>query len=109
MASDKLVFFGSGPVAAESLELLSKWATIEAVVTKPQPPHHKEPFPVLVAAENLGLPVYTPDGKVALSELIASKPFTSRLGLVIDYGFIINQDVIDSFTLGIVNSHFSLL
>jgi methionyl-tRNA formyltransferase len=31
------------------------------------------------------------------------------LGIVIDYGFIINQDVIDYFPLGIVNSHFSLL
>lgn len=34
---------------------------------------------------------------------------TSRLGIVIDYGFIINQDVIDYFPLGIINSHFSLL
>jgi methionyl-tRNA formyltransferase len=104
-----VVFFGSGPVAAASLELLSKWATVEAVVTKPQPPHHKEPFPVLVLAQKLGLKTYTPNSKAELSELVATKPFTSRLGVVIDYGFIINQDVIDSFELGIVNSHFSLL
>jgi methionyl-tRNA formyltransferase len=104
-----IVFFGSGPVAAASLELLSEYCTVEAVVTKPQPAHHKEPFPVLVLAEKLGLTVYTPEGKAALSELIATKPFTSRLGIVIDYGFIINQDVIDYFPLGIVNSHFSLL
>lgn len=104
-----LVFFGSGPVAAKSLELLAENFAIEAVVTKPQPPHHKEPFPVLVMAEQLGLRVFTPDGKAALSELIATKPFQSTLGVVIDYGFIINQDVIDSFPLGIVNSHFSLL
>jgi methionyl-tRNA formyltransferase len=31
------------------------------------------------------------------------------VGVVIDYGFIINQDVIDYFPLGIINSHFSLL
>jgi methionyl-tRNA formyltransferase len=107
--SETIVFFGSGPVAAWSLELLAEWIEIEAVVTKPQPPHHKEPFPVLVTAEKLGLKTYTPNGKTPLSELIAGKPFSSRLGIVIDYGFIVNQDVIDSFPLGIINSHFSLL
>jgi methionyl-tRNA formyltransferase len=111
MAEDKLkvVFFGSGPVAAKSLELLSVHCDIEAVITKPQPAHHKEPFPVLMVAERLGIKTFTPYGKKELSELFATKPVTSRLGIVIDYGFIINQDVIDYFPLGIVNSHFSLL
>lgn len=106
---ESIVFFGSGPVAAQSLELLAQDFQIEAVVTKPQPPHHKEPFPVLVLAERLGLKVFTPGNKTELSELFQSKPVESRLGVVIDYGFIINQDVIDYFLLGIVNSHFSLL
>ena len=105
----KIVFFGSGDVAAKSLGLLSEWADIEAVVTKPQPPHHKQSFPVLTLAEKLDLKTYTPFGKDELSQLIATKPFSSKVGLVIDYGFIINQDVIDYFPLGIVNSHFSLL
>jgi methionyl-tRNA formyltransferase len=105
----RVVFFGSGPVAAESLELLAEWADVEAVVTKPQPPHHKQPFPVLVVAEKLGLQTHTPNSKAELSALIDTKPYTSTLGVVIDYGFIINQDVIDYFPLGIVNSHFSLL
>lgn len=104
-----LVFFGSGPVAAESLELLAKDFTIEAVVTKPQPAHHKEPFPVLESAKKLGLRTLTPVNKQELSELFADQPATSKLGVVIDYGIIIDQDVIDYFPLGIVNSHFSLL
>jgi methionyl-tRNA formyltransferase len=89
--------------------LLSTYCDIEAVITKPQPAHHKDPFPVLVVAERLGLRTLTPYGKKELSELFATKPVRSRLGIVIDYGFIINQDVIDYFPLGIVNSHFSLL
>lgn len=109
----QIVFFGSGPVAAKSLELLSAHCDIEAVITKPQPPHHKEPFPVLIEADRLAVPIYTPVGKQALSELFAGplkeRPLQSRLGIVIDYGFIINQDVIDYFPLGIINSHFSLL
>lgn len=104
-----VVFFGSGPVAAKSLELLSQYCHIEAVITKPQPPHHKERFPVLEIAERLGIKTLTPSGKKELSELFATKPVQSQLGIVIDYGFIINQDVIDYFPLGIVNSHFSLL
>ena len=106
---DSVVFFGSGPVAAQSLELLAQDFTIEAVVTKPQPAHHKEPFPVLELAKKLKLPLLTPGSKAELSELFKTKPVTSRLGIVIDYGFIINQDVIDYFPLGIINSHFSLL
>lgn len=104
-----IVFFGSGPVAAASLEMLAKDFEIEAVITKPQPAHHKEPFPVLEVAKKLGLKVFTPNSKTELSELFKTRPVTSRLGVVIDYGFIINKDVIDYFPLGIVNSHFSLL
>jgi len=107
--SETILFFGSGPVAAQSLELLAQDFTIEAVVTKPQPAHHKEAFPVLEVAERLGLKTLTPTNKQELSELFATKPATSKLGVVIDYGIIIGQDVIDYFPLGIVNSHFSLL
>lgn len=106
---EPIVFFGSGPVAARSLELLTQDFDIEAVITKPQPPHHKEVFPVLYLAKKLGLKVFTPNGKSELSDLFATKPVKSRLGVVIDYGFIIGNDVIDYFPLGIINSHFSLL
>ncbi len=107
--SETIVFFGSGPVAAASLELLARDFTIEAVITKPQPAHHKELFPVLEVAEKLGLQTLTPVNKQGLSELFAGRPIKSRVGVVIDYGIIIDQAVIDYFPLGIVNSHFSLL
>jgi methionyl-tRNA formyltransferase len=109
MAYEPLVFFGSGPVAAKSLELLAETFDIEAVVTKPQPPHHREPFPVLTLAAKLDIKTFTPTTKTELSELFTTKPVASRLGVVIDYGIIIQQDVIDHFPLGIINSHFSLL
>ena len=41
--------------------------------------------------------------------MFSEQVFESRVGVVIDFGIIIAQDVIDSFELGIVNSHFSLL
>ncbi len=107
--SETIVFFGSGPVAAESLELLAETFTIEAVVTKPKPPHHRGEFPVIELATKLGLPLHTVSNRAELSELMAAKPFSSKLAVLIDFGIIVAQDVIDYFELGIVNSHFSLL
>ena len=107
--SEPIVFFGSGPVAAKSLELLSQDIAIEAVVTKPQPAHHRGAFPVLKTSRALGLPVITVSSRAELSAVFSRNPVSSRLGIVIDFGIIIGRDVIDSFPLGIVNSHFSLL
>lgn len=103
-----LVFFGSGPVAAKSLELLAKDFEIEAVVTKAGK-HKRDAVPVLDLASKLGTNIFTLANKQQLDELIASNPFDSELGVIIDYGIIVSRKVIDSFGLGIVNSHFSLL
>ena len=104
-----LVFFGSGPVASKSLELLSKKFEIEAVVTKPKPAHHRGSFPVLDLCDKLNFPVKTVSNKAELDELIATKPFDSAAGVLIDFGIIVSQKVIDYFPKGIINSHFSLL
>jgi len=104
-----VVFFGSGPVAAKSLELLSKNFVIEAVITKPKPEHHKEDFPVLTVAKNLSVDIFTASNRKDLSELFSSKHFSSDLGVLIDYGIIVGRDIIDSFPKGIINSHFSIL
>jgi len=107
--SETVVFFGSGPVAAESLALLAQWASIEAVVTKPKPAHHKGSFPVLETAERLGLQVLPVTDKRSLDTLFASRPVKSRVGVLVDFGIIVSQAVIDYFPLGIINSHFSIL
>lgn len=107
--SEPIVFFGSGPVAAKSLRLLAQEFTIEAVVTKPRPPHHKGDVPVLSVAEELSLPVKTATNKRELDELVEQRPFRSRIGVLIDFGIIVSQKAIDYFPLGIVNSHFSVL
>lgn len=104
-----VVFIGSGPVAAESLELLSNDFNIEAIITKPKPENHRESFPVIDTGNKLKLPIKTVSNKIELSQLISSKPFNSKLAILIDFGIIVNKDVIDYFPLGIVNSHFSLL
>lgn len=107
-----VVFFGSGPVAAKALELLARTFTVEAVITKPRPEHHRGAVPVLDLCASSNSPcgrLITVSNKAELSAAVSEAGFTSRIGIVIDFGIIITQDVIDSFPLGIVNSHFSLL
>lgn len=107
--SEPIVFFGSGPVAAESLRLLAQDFNIEAVITKPRPPHHKGEVPVLSVAEELSLSIKTASTKQELNQLFSSLSVKSRAGVLIDFGIIVSQKVIDYFPLGIVNSHFSIL
>lgn len=109
MLKPEVVFFGSGPVAAKSLELLLSDFEVKAVVTKPKPAHHRGSFPVLDVAQQHKLPIFTVSNKQELSELIAKKPFQTEIAILIDFGIIISQDVIDYFPKGVINSHFSLL
>jgi methionyl-tRNA formyltransferase len=107
--SETIVFFGSGPVAAESLRLLSQSFEIEAVITKPHPPHHRGSTPVVELAEQLKLPTVEASNRKELSEKVAAANFSSRVAVLVDFGILVAQDVIDAFPLGIVNSHFSIL
>ncbi len=107
--SEPIVFFGSGPVAAKSLELLAQNFAIEAVITKPRPEHYHGPVPVLEVCERLGLRFFTTSNRTELDTLLTRTSFTSRVGVLIDFGIIVSQAAINAFPLGIVNSHFSLL
>ncbi len=101
MAMNSVVFFGSGPVAAKSLQLLAKHCAIEAVVTKRS-----------TEAEMKALtdaPVHVVSSKHELDTLIVQAAFKSPAAVLIDFGIIVSQAVIDSFPKGIINSHFSLL
>lgn len=100
--SKTVLFFGSGPVAAKSLELLQKHISVEAVITKPS---------TLTEMTRAAMhsPVYAVKNKQELDSLITKESFKSNLGILIDFGIIVSSVVIDSFPLGIVNSHFSLL
>jgi methionyl-tRNA formyltransferase len=107
--SETIVFFGSGPVAAASLRLLAQDFEIEAVITRPRAAQHKGSVPVIEAAEDLAVPILTATDKQSLDTLFASKPVKSHVAVLIDFGIIVSQNVIDYFPLGIVNSHFSIL
>lgn len=104
-----LIFFGSGPVAAVSLQNIADNFIVELVITKRRPAHHKDPAPVETFANSKQLTLAYADTKTELETLLNDYAFTSTVGVVIDYGVIISEAAIDMFTHGIINSHFSIL
>ena len=98
----KIVFFGSGPVAAESLRLLKDNFKIEAVVTKPTTKNE-------MGAACSGAPIFSVSDRKELDILFTTEKFESTVAVLIDFGIIVSQKIIDYFPKGIINSHFSLL
>ena len=100
--SNKIVFFGSGLVASKSLELLNDSFDIECAITKSST---KELMQAVVPKTT----VLCVNNKIELDEVIKKSGFESKIAVLIDFGILISQQSIDSFPLGIINSHFSLL
>lgn len=107
--SNRLVFLGSGPVAAKSLTFLADRFDISLVITKSKADWHKDPAPVEESANKLGLSIAYANNAKDLLNFIDSKNFKSTLALVVDFGVLIPEHFIKHFELGIINSHFSLL
>lgn len=105
--SKKIVFFGSGPVAEKSLIFLTKYLSVELIITKSSPntKHNK----IIDLATKINLPVEIINDSQHLINLINHSKLSAKLAILIDYGVIIPQQVIDYFPYGIINSHFSIL
>jgi methionyl-tRNA formyltransferase len=107
--SRTLVFFGSGPLAAKSLGLLLGNFDVEAVITKTAPLDKAIDNPVIEVASRYNIKLLFSNNSQELTKLFEQWRPASLMGIVIDYGIIISQFVIDKFSCGIINSHFSLL
>ena len=105
----ELVFFGSGPVAASSLESLAQRFKVRFVVTKASAPRHKTTAQVELIANKYKLRLVFANTKSELDEILTHEGETYQLGVVVDYGVIISAQIIAKFGLGIINSHFSIL
>ena len=108
----KAIFMGSPDFAIPALEALAREHTLVGVVTTPDKPRSRmqmTPTPVAVKAGELGVPVYKPqtlkDGALApvLEELAPD------VIVVVAYGKILPQYVLDFGRYGCVNVHGSLL
>jgi methionyl-tRNA formyltransferase len=115
--SKTILFFGTDTFSAVSLgELIAKGFTIGAVITKPDTKKGRgrtlTKSAVKEVAEAHGIPVWQP---VAMDEIIEKIEQVTRvikekpIGVLVSYGKIIPQAIINLFEPGIVNVHPSLL
>jgi len=110
--SKTIVFFGTDEFSAISLrELIAKGFTIAAVVTKPdsRKGRGRELSKSIIKeiAEAHNIPVWQPVKVTEIADEV--KKIDEPIGVLVSYGKIIPQSIIDLFTPGIVNVHPSLL
>lgn len=111
--SKQLVFFGTEDFSAASLTaLINSDFDVVAVVTKPDSPRGRNrvmtPPLVKIIAEEAGIPVLQPQ-KLDHGAIKELKKFLPAAGVLVSYGKILPQKLLDMFTPGIINVHPSLL
>lgn len=110
----KIIFAGTPEFAVPSLQLLldSKYQVV-AVYTQPDRPSGRgrklTPSPVKALALAAGIPVLQPTSFKSDEELQKLKDFDADLMVVVAYGMILPQTVLDTPKLGCINVHGSLL
>ncbi len=111
----RIVFFGTPDFATPPLRaLIGEGHDVVAVVTQPDRPQGRSrstlvPSPVKRVALEEGIPVLQPErprGEEFMASLRALEP---DLAVVVAYGHILRQDLIDLPRLGTLNIHASLL
>ena len=110
----RIVFMGTPDFATAALsELVASGHDVVAVYTQPPRPrgrgHKLQPSPVGAVAEEYGLAVRTPASMKKPEEAEALQALNADVGIVVAYGQILPQAVLDAPRLGCLNLHASLL
>ncbi len=110
----RVVFLGTPEFAVPSLEaLVSSGHSVLAVFTQPDRPKGRgqqmAESPVKLAALRLGVPVFQPERIRRPESFEQLRSFNADLMVVVGYGQIIPQSIIDLPPFGILNVHASLL
>jgi methionyl-tRNA formyltransferase len=110
----RLIFMGTPDFAVPTLtELIGAGHDIAAVYTRAAKPAGRgmelQPTPVEREARRLGLPVLTPKTLRTDDAQAAFRAFGADAAVVVAYGLILPQPVLDAVPLGCFNLHASLL
>ena len=109
----KLVFMGTPAFSVPVLQALAAQHEVVAVYTQPPRPAGRgkadRPSPVQVCAEALGLPVRHPTGLRGPAEQADFAALGADVAVVVAYGLILPQAVLDAPQFGCLNIHASLL
>lgn len=110
----RVVFFGTPLFAAEVLQfLIEAKVNIVAVISKPDKPAGRSlqlaPVPVKLIANTYQIPIYQPEKVSDTSFIPTLLSFNADLFVVVAYGEILRQHVLDIPKLACINLHASLL
>ena len=109
----RIVFMGTPDFSVPVLRALAARHEIAAVYTQPPRPAGRgkdlRPTPVHAAAETLGLPVRHPTSLKSPEEQAAFAALAADVAVVVAYGLILPQPILDAPRLGCLNIHASLL
>jgi methionyl-tRNA formyltransferase len=112
-SESRFVFFGTPYVARDTLEILAVRGYMpKLVVTSPDRPRGRglvlTPSETKEWALTHSIPVLTPE-KITPEIVAEIQTYNCTYGIVVAYGKILPQSLIDAFPLGILNIHYSLL
>ncbi len=109
----RLVFMGTPDFAVPTLIELVGSHNVVAVYTRAPRPAGRglpvSPSPVAREAERFGLPVFTPSTLRTPDAADAMRAHGADAAVVVAYGLILPQTILDAFPLGCFNLHASLL
>lgn len=112
----KIVFFGTPQFAVPTLEKLLHHPEFEVLAVVTQPDKRRErgnkltPSPVKVVAANHNIPVWQPQRVKKNSEILTKlQQLDADVFVVVAYGQILSQKILDMPKLGCVNVHGSIL
>lgn len=110
----RLIFMGTPDFAVPTLlELVAHGHEIVAVYTREAKPAGRgmklQPTPVAREAERLGIPVLTPKTLRTEEAEAQFRAFDADAAVVVAYGMILPQNILDAVPLGCFNLHGSLL
>jgi len=110
----RLIFLGTPEFAVPTLDrIVAAGHSVPQVITQPDRPKGRKqeltPSPVKAAALRHAIPVYQPERIRQPEALENFRNFAPEAMVVVGYGQIIPQSIIDIAPLGIINVHASLL
>lgn len=111
--SSNFAYFGTPGVASDTLATLIENGFVPAVViTSPDAPRGRglvlTPCPTKTLALAHSIPVFTPE-KLDEETIATVSAYGCAYAIVVAYGKIFPEDLIEAFPLGVLNVHYSLL
>lgn len=109
----RVVFMGTPDFAVPSLQKLVETQNVVGIVTQPDRPAGRgrqvRPTPVKLEAQRHTIPVYQPDSLRSESEAAPLRQWQPDIIIVVAFGQILRQHVLEMPPLGCLNVHASLL